>query len=169
MTKDGARISFLVPSLSDARFLVESMDSTKQYTLTVKEYKPKRSLSANALMWAVLGELATVMKLEKADELYRKYILETPYYVVAEIWEDDLQRAKETWESNGIGWQLIPTEVSDESGGMSKYVVRMWYGSSQYDKDQMKHLIDCIQQDADAVGLVSDNLRNLMEAYPNGQ
>lgn len=173
MGAEGVRISFRVPTVAEAKAQCDAMVAGKRYALTVKELTKKRSLSANALMWAVLGEMAAALNQSGSrvtpDEIYRGYIRQTPNYYVAECWEDTLGKLQSTWEANGIGWLAEATEPVDEADGMEKWAVRLWYGSSQYDTRQMGNLIDAILQDAHAMGLSSDSVTALMEAYPDGQ
>lgn len=173
LDRDGARISFRAPTVEEARQICETMQPGKQYELTVKEASKKRSLSANSMMWAVLGEMARELAKTHGgvspDDLYRGYIRSTGNYYVAECWEDSLPKLQKTWESNGTGWIAEATEPVDECDGMQKWSVRLWYGSSQYDSGEMSRLIDAILQDAHAMGLAGDNITSLMEAYPNGQ
>ena len=147
MDADGVRISFKAPNIEAAKKLCLEMERGKGYDLTVKKQSEKRSLSANSLMWAVLGEMCRELrKTDKKvtpDDMYRGYIRDTGNYDVGEP----------------IG----------ESDGMVKYTVRLWHGSSQYDSREMKRLLDSILQDAAALGICSESTQALMEAYPDGQ
>lgn len=163
------------PSRSDlgkAMAFIQKMKAAP-YDLSLKEHREKRSLSANSMMWAVLGEMARELAKNHGgvspDDLYRGYIRSTGNYYVAECWEDSLPKLQKTWESNGTGWIAEATEPVDECDGMQKWSVRLWYGSSQYDSAEMSRLIDAVLQDAHAMGLAGDNITALMDAYPNGQ
>lgn len=172
---DGARISFLVPSGEDARRICDGMKDGKTYEMTVKEKKKKRSLDANALMWAVIGDMAKI--LQKSDpkiypeEIYRQYIRHTGNFSVAEVWADDYQKLIDSWQSNGIGWIAEKVDIVDSACGMYKFRVHLFYGSSQYDTQQMAQLIDMVLQDAAALGIdtANDSFRALIEQYPMGQ
>lgn len=172
---DGARISFLVPSPADARQICDSFKPGKQYTMEVKQKKKKRSLDANALMWALIGEMTAILKRNDPgitpDDVYRGYIIHSANYVVAEVWEDDYPEMVNKWSANGIGWVAQKLDVIDSKGWMYKYRVRLFYGSSQYDSAQMAQLIDAILQDAAAIGIdtASESFRALCEQYPGGQ
>lgn len=169
----GAWISFQVPTVQEAREQCDKMIPGKLYDLQIKEYTKKRSLCANALMWKVLGEMAEALAKENPkitpDAIYRQYIRDTGNYYVAEVWDDQLEKFTKSWSAHGIGWFAEATEPAEEADGFTKWTVRMWYGSSQYDSMEMSRLLDAILQDAHAIGLASDNVTALMEAYPDGQ
>lgn len=61
MDADVARISFRVPTVQEGREQCDKMTPGKLYELSVSEMSKKRSLSANSLMWAVLGEMAVLI------------------------------------------------------------------------------------------------------------
>lgn len=169
----GAWISFQVPSVQEAREQCDKMIPGKLYDLEIKEYSKKRSLSANSLLWKVIGEMAKELAKTNPkitpDEIYRKYIRDSANNYVAEVWEDQLESLIRTWEATGIGWIGEPTEPAEMVDGFTKWTVRLWYGSSSYDSREMAGLIDAVLQDAHAMGLASDNVTALMEAYPDGQ
>lgn len=173
MDSDGVWVSFLAPSVGEAKQMVGKLKQGKKYEITIKEENKKRSLSANALMWAVFGEMAAAMSRYGAqattDEIYRKYIHDTPNFYVAEVWEDQLESLKKTWSGNGLGWIAEETVPVDEADGMVKWAVRLWYGSSQYSSAEMCALLDAILQDARQLGIDSESMKQLMAAYPNGQ
>ena len=50
-----------------------------EISVEIKKWRDKRSLSANALLWAVCEELAQAMKITKL-EVYRKAIREVGVY-----------------------------------------------------------------------------------------
>ena len=173
MDEDGARISFRLQSVAEAKELCQKMEPGRLYDLTVKKRTKKRSLSANSLMWAVLGEMAVVLRgvdpKVTPDELYLGYIRESPNYVVGDFWEDMVPDLIRAWEGRGLGWQAQKLQTVEEADGRIKWSIRFWRGSSDYSTAEMAQLIDSILQDANALGICSENMKALMEAYPNGQ
>ena len=97
------------------------------------------------------------------------YIRESPNYVVGEFWEDMVPDLIRAWESRGLGWQAQKLQTVEEADGRFKWSIRFWRGSSDYSTAEMAQLIDSILQDANALGICSENMKALMEAYPNGQ
>ncbi len=172
--RDGARVSFLVPSIQDAQGLCDMFDGKKQYELSVKAKVKKRSLSANALLWALLGDIAVVLQKNdpkaNADDLYRKYIHESNNYITQECRAEDFPKLEGIWRSNGIGWVCDVVDV-DETGDGLRLTCRMYYGSSQYDTKEFSRLVESVLTDARELGIdhTSQAMRALMEQYPGGQ
>lgn len=127
---------------------IDSLKDDKEYTLTVKERKEKRSLNANAYFWVMCDRLAEKLRLSKT-EIYRSYVKEIGGNndIVCCI-NKAVPELREAWEGRGLGW-LTETEESKLEGCTN---IRLYYGSSTYDRDQMSRLIglckqDCIEND----------------------
>ena len=128
---------------------IDSLDEDKDYLLTVKEHRQKRSLNSNGYAWTLLDKLAEKLNMAKTD-IYRAYIKEIGgnNYLVCCINDavDDLCR---DWASKGLGW-IAECEDSKLEGCTN---VRLYYGSSQYDTAQMSRLINLIVQDCKTYGI----------------
>lgn len=169
---DGARVSFIVPSVSDAQKISDTMEPGKPYTMEIKQKRKRRSNDANSLMWALLSDMAMILRKTEPhvdpDELYCEYIRHSPNYYTATIPPSSFGMLKRDWESHGIAWfcQLLDYDSTGEN-----YTVRLYYGSSQYDTQQMAALIDAILQDAAAIGVdtANESFKALVEQYPGGQ
>lgn len=130
------------------RFLRTKKD--RAYDLTIKEHRKKRSLDANAYFWELVGQLADVLRITP-KEIYRQAIQNIGgNYEVVPIKEEAVNRFKEIWENQGIGWPCIDMGPSKLTGYRN---LRAYYGSSTYDTRQMSMLIDNIVQDCKAVGI----------------
>ena len=94
---------------------IDSLNDDKEYILTVKEHKQKRSLNANSYAWTLMDKLAEKLRMAKT-EIYRSYIKEiggnNTLICVQDIALDDLLR---NWQSHGVGW-LAETEKSKLEG-----------------------------------------------------
>lgn len=128
---------------------IDSLDEDREYILTVKEHREKRSLNANAYAWTLLDKLAERLSMAKT-EIYRAYVKEIGgnNYLVCCINEavDDLCR---DWTSKGTGW----IAECEDSKLVGCTYVRLYYGSSQYDTAQMSRLINLIVQDCKTYGI----------------
>ena len=49
---------------------IDSLDDNKEYRIEIKEYKEKRSLTANAYFWVMCDKLAEKLRMPKT-EIYR--------------------------------------------------------------------------------------------------
>lgn len=125
---------------------IDSLADDKEYILTVKEHKHKRSLNANSYAWTLMDKLAEKLRMAKTD-IYRSYIKEiggnNSLVCVQDKALDDLIK---TWTAHGTGWLAEP-EKSKLDGCTN---VRLYYGSSVYDTAQMSRLIELIVADCKA-------------------
>lgn len=132
-----------VKVIAELASYIDSLHEDKEYTLTVKEHKEKRSISANNYFWAMCDRLAEKLRMSKTD-IYRSYVKEIGGNndVVCCI-NKAVSALREAWEARGTGW-ITETEDSKLDGCTN---VRLYYGSSTYDKEQMSRLIELAKQD----------------------
>lgn len=116
--------------------------------LTVKPYKPRRSLTANAYMWVPVGKLAEETGLSP-DEIYRKAVREVGISQLMVVNAKAAPTIDHVWRAYGLGW--FTDKVDDDRDG--EVILRCYYGSSSYDRKQMAALIDYIVQDCKAMGI----------------
>ncbi len=126
--------------------------------------KQKRSLDANAYAWVLIGKLAAVMRLSK-EEVYRNAIRDIGgNYETVCVQEKGYEMLKRCWEANGLGWQA--EEFPSKLDGCIN--VNLYYGSSEYDTQQMSVLIDRLVQDCKALEIETlppAKLSAMMEAW----
>lgn len=119
--------------------------------LSVKKFREKRSLNANAYAWKLIGDLAEYMNLP-SEEVYRNYIKSIGVYRDIEITESAENTMKTVWQAYGLGWLAERVDFAEREGFIT---LRLYYGSSVYTKKQMSRFISAIKQDCDAVGIVT--------------
>lgn len=138
-------------------FLLKAdLESNKNYTITIKEYRQRRSLSANAYFWLFLDKLAVKLNIGK-DELYRQLIQDIGGVSDVFLMTDEAAaRFAETWKERGRGW-FCDTELSRRYQGATE--VTAYYGSSVYDKAQMARLIDRLIWECNMVGIDTTDLK----------
>ena len=121
----------------------------KDLDLVLKQYREKRSLTANAYAWALIDKIAEKRRMSKL-EVYRNAIRDIGG--VSElvcIQNRAVDSLKSTWSSFGIGWQV--EELDSNIPGWTNLI--LYKGSSVYDKAQMAALIDSLVQDAQSIGI----------------
>ena len=121
----------------------------KKYSVEIKEYRQRRSLDANAYMWVILDEMASVLGREKED-LYLEYVRKVGPFKDFTLSEDEAKTFRVAWSMLGTGW---PTEQVDYSPDGENVVIRAYYGSSQYTTKQMARLIDKVLEGAKELGI----------------
>ena len=116
--------------------------------VTIKPYKPKRSLSANAYMWVLIGKIADATGINR-DEIYRNTVKHLGISQLIVINTAAAPAFKRIWEQHGLGWFV--DDVDDDVDG--SVILRAYYGSSTYNRKQMAALIDLVVQDCRQLGI----------------
>ena len=121
----------------------------KELNIKITQFRQKRSLNANAYVWVLINKLAEVTGLSP-KEVYRNAIRNIGGVSETVCCQNKgVDRFCKSWEKNGIGWQ---TEIIDSKiDGCTN--ILCYYGSSEYDTQQMSRLIDNVVQDCKAVGI----------------
>lgn len=121
------------------QFLYEQ-DKEKQFE--VSEHKQKRSLDANAYMWVLLSKIQEKLKVPK-EEIYRDLIQNIGSYEVVPIKNEAVEKFRQAWSKNGLGW-ITDTTKSKLEGYTN---VLAYYGSSTYNTSEMSRLIELVIQE----------------------
>lgn len=106
--------------------------------ITVKKYRKKRSLDANAYAWVIIDKLAAKLNLPKAD-VYRECIRSIGgVSQTVCVMEKAADALIDGWRHNGLGWfaETFPSKID----GCTNVI--LYFGSSTYDTKQMSALID---------------------------
>jgi hypothetical protein len=144
---DGTQLLTLAIQGDFRPYLEEFAD--KDLKAEIKPFKAKRSLNANAYAWTLINQLAVKLNIPP-QEVYKnaiRHIGSSSTIICCQTKVVDYLR--DSWEDKGIGWQ---TEILDSKLEGCTNVI-CYYGSSVYDKEQMKQLIDFVVQDCKAVGI----------------
>lgn len=129
--------------------VLDNLSNDKDYVVEIKEFRPKRSLNANAYCFLLIGKLADKLKITP-KEVYRKSIKEIgDNYDIYCMQNKAVEKFRTTWENNGLGWQ---TEILDSKVDGCTNVVA-YYGSSTYDTKQMSRLIENIVEECKLQGI----------------
>lgn len=128
------------------RFIINRRD--RVYAAELKEYREKRSLDANAMYWKLTGELAQAIG-SVPEDVYRRHIKDIGNYETLCIQKEALHSFSRTWSSGHLG-RFVETRESKLPGYVT---VLAYYGSSDFDKQQMSMLIDNCIQDCQAAGI----------------
>lgn len=130
----------------------------KPLTVTVKEYRQKRSLSQNAYLWVLLDKLGAKLNRSKED-IYKIYVKDYGVFEVLPIRNDAVDRFIGNWSKNGIGWFCEDLGES-KLNGYTKLIA--YYGSSTYNTAEMTRLIDAVIQDCEEQGIQAMPLSEFM-------
>lgn len=146
------------------RFCIEARKD-KRYVAEIKEYRPKRSLDANAYCWVLLGKLAAKLMIPDV-ELYRELVPHVgDNFQMFTLTREEAETLKTFWGMGQKGWPVFDL---GESGVPGYVTLQCYYGSSVFDTAQMARLIDlvvaeCKEQDIET--LPPEKLSLLKEAW----
>lgn len=164
--RSGARISFAIENdqLIAAKLMADELREGA-ISLDCKKWRQKRSYDANAYLWVLIDKIAQKTRQKPAD-VYRHAIKDIAGNSTIVCVQD---KAKEIlmqqWQAKGLGWQV------DDMGGSKLEgcsVLRLYYGSSVYDTQQMSALLDSVIDDAKELGietLTPFELEGMKEAW----
>ena len=128
----------------------------------VKNWHEKRSLDANAYLWALCTRLAEVLKTSK-DEVYEECIqkygyTDEPPITISVKSEVDMTKIDGHWKY-----------LKESADGRFKAYMRL-RGTSEYDKKEMAHFLDMVIEDCKEQGIETmtpDELEQLKQAWGN--
>lgn len=122
----------------------------KKVRADLREFRPSRSRNANAYAWELIDLIAARMSLPKTD-VYRSAIQDIGgVSFSAEMESEAIPLFRQIWERGHIGRQVVVVPGTRDE---STEVVRIYFGSSEYDTAQMSRLIDHLIQDAESLGI----------------
>lgn len=123
----------------------------KVYELTIKEYRRKRSLDANAKAWVLMGQLSAAMRVPP-EEIYRGYIPDVGgNYEIIPVREDRVSAWDRIWCAGHHG--RLTVDMGECRNLKGYHNIKTFYGSSDYDTAQMSRLLDLIMADCRQLGI----------------
>lgn len=139
------------------------LEQAKDKEFELKEYKPKRSLDSNAYCWVLLGKLQDKLHIPK-EEIYRDLIRNIGSYEVIPVKNEAVERFRQAWSKNGLGWITETTKSKLE--GFTNVIT--YYGSSVYNTAEMTKLIELLVQECKQLDIETKNqneIRSLLESW----
>lgn len=162
----GTWLHLLVADGYAVRTYAEGTDKPQRVKIT--QWREKRSLSANAYAWTLLGKLSAALHIPPED-IYRQLIPDVGgNYTTVTVDLNGLDKLRETWSGNGKGWLVEVIGAGIRPGTVD---VALYFGSSVYDTAQMARLIDLIANECRENGieyLPPEQIAAMLEAW-NGK
>ena len=163
-----AEITFCVAKSEQINKLKEMQDLP--LTIDVKVKREKRSLNANAYYWVLADQIAKELSVKNdrpltSIDVYREHIKDVGAFYMMPIKKDKVEKFIKVWNANGIGWIVEDMRESNLEG---YEVLKCYYGSSQYDTQEMSRLIDMAVADAkelDIETLTPNEIQELKENW----
>lgn len=134
------------------------------YDMDVKEHRKKRSLDANAMLWSLINQMSSVLRIPP-DEIYQGYI---PDVGDNFTWHPEkpetVKQFSDGWCRGHIGRMVDdvgPCRLPDLRGYR---LLKCYYGSSEYDVPTFSRLLDLVIQDCKNIGIetMSERERSLL-------
>ena len=122
----------------------------KDIKIDIKKASNRRSSNQNAFAWELIDQIAAASH-EKISDIYRRAIREIGGVSTTVGMKDEaIPVFREGWEKGHLGRQVEIIPGSTRPGWSN---VKIFFGSSEFDTDQMSRLLDILIQDAEALGI----------------
>lgn len=115
--------------------------------ITIKAKSKRRSLTANAYFWVLVGKLAERLGIPK-EEIYLEQIKRVGVFQPMAINVEAFETFKTAWGNNGLGFMV---DELGEKDGLMEFLA--YYGSSTYSTKQMARLIDSTVEECKVQGI----------------
>ena len=144
------------------------------YTVEIKKYREKRSLSANAYCWALCQGIAKELSKDGAviskEDVYRQVVHQYGDFKEVLIAKNDVKRFTSDWQGKGYGWIATESGISYEKAGQEFVSMFVYAGSSTYNTEEMSRLIDGLTDMAVELGVDTRDpaeVASMLEAVEN--
>ena len=144
----GTWVSILVPDNAKNQAIQAIEELEGEQVLTIKKYRQKRSLNANAYAWVLLNEMANVLRSSK-EEVYVQMLKRYGQVAVVSVLEEATEvfvRAIQYYEIFGSG----------ELKGKNYNHIKVYTGSSTFDTRQMSIFLDGIISECKLLDIPTD-------------
>lgn len=116
--------------------------------ISIKKWRNKRSLDANAFMWVIIGQMAQILSSspeEVYEEMLQRYGIldndENGHIVITARADIDMSRSKDHWKY-----------YRTSEDGAWKFYLRI-KGTSEYDSSEMAYFIERVAEEAQELGI----------------
>lgn len=120
---------------------IGTIDPNKDYEVSIRPKKRKRSLDANAYFWVLVGKLGEKRK-QPDSEVYRELVRDNGVFQIVPIKQEALKDWERRWSHNGIGW--ICEDLGECRNTPGYHNMKCYFGSSTYTTQEMSRLIDAV-------------------------
>lgn len=123
------------------------------YNLEVKEHRKKRSLDANAKLWALINEMSVILRIPP-EEIYQGYIPDVGnnfQFVPAK--PEDVAGWQRDWCKGHIGRMVEDIGPCRTTELRGYRLLKLYRGSSEYDVPTFSRLLDLVIQDCRNLGI----------------
>jgi hypothetical protein len=130
------------PDISELKQMVAK---GKLLAVEVKQYRQKRSLDANALLWKMCTEIAAVIRSSK-DEVYLQMLERYGQFTHIIVKPHVVEKVKQEWRTVR---ELGEVTVNGQTGVQ----LQCYFGSSTYNTKEFSVLLDGVISEAKELGI----------------
>jgi hypothetical protein len=133
-----------LPNKTDARAF-NGLIGVDLLELSLTEYKPKRSLTANATLWLLLQRLAVKLGTSK-DELYLEFLKRYGTFTHVIVKPKAVDAIKREWKAVvDLGEVTVNGQVGIQ--------LQLYFGSSTFNSKEFSHLLQGVIDECEEQGL----------------
>ena len=148
------KISLLIDNTTGPE--LSALRSADKLTISITKYRKRRSLDANAMLWACIGEMAAELRADKW-EIYLKMLRRYGKYTYICVKPSAVEAVKASWrECEEIG--------SININGTDAVQLLCYFGSSTYDSKEFSVLLDGVVSEMKELGLTPPPPKHIEEA-----
>ena len=141
---------------------INNIASCEKLSITAKKYRQKRSLDANALLWACIGEIANSMN-PPADkwDVYLMMLKRYGKYTYICVKQNVVEAMKAQWRECEVVGDI-------EINGKKAVQMLCYFGSSTYDTKEFSVLLEGVISEMKEMGLetpASEDMRRALEQW----
>ena len=140
--------------------LKEVIAKGKRLSVQIGQHRAKRSLDANGMLWAILGEMAVVLNTDK-DSLYLEMLDRYGVFTHIVVKPEMVERVKQEWRTvRELGEVYI--------NGKTGVQLMCFFGSSTYNSKEFSVLLNGVISEAQELGIETRpqaEIDSLLEAW----
>jgi hypothetical protein len=138
-------ITLALTSKTDIDDLKAIIANKKLLAIECKEYRKKRSLDANGMLWAICTQIANAIKSSK-DEVYLTMLERYGVFTHVIVKPEAVERIKQEWRTCRV---LGEVTVNGKTGVQ----IQCYYGSHLYDSKEFSVLLEGVISEAREMGI----------------
>ena len=123
------------------------LECEKKYTIDVKEFKSKRSIEQNSMLWGIIKQISEVTHNEPMDV----YISALEHANAKCDWIAGLEEIEDILKKNFRAVKPYGTFLTEDGKQLVRY--KVWIGSSKFNTKEMTILIDYLLSVAYELGI----------------
>ena len=142
----------------EAVYEIEKIRGEERLTIKAEKYRKKRSLDANGLLWACLGEMAAALGADKWD-IYLKMLKRYGKYTYICVKPNVVEAIRREWRCSEVIGDI-------EINGQPAVQMLCYFGSSTYDSKEFSVLLDGVVSEMKEMELqppMGEELRGAIE------